>query len=435
MAGITIIPAGRGTRHTNSWAAGQRPINPREGMTFFWPNGMPLTAMLGMMKSKKPKDPEFSHYCKYLPYQASDHSGVFTAQTMVAGVAYAAGVNAAGTVLYVKVPLAMAQETRVNHLALLRDKSMPMNDTPCEVVDVIENAANSCIVVKTLCATTAAPAAGVLGRDPSTSDRIFIYGNAQEQGSVIPDEVNYNPTKYENYCQIFWTPYSITGTMQETELRTGDATKEEKREKLQMHGLEMEKNFLLGYKRKTTVRGKDKYYTQGLLEMIREHVPSQELDWRADAAYSGQDFEVGGKKWLETQLEIISRIGPMERVGFCGSLARLGLSAMAENYRNITITQNEAEFGFKVDTINVGPLKLHLKTHPVMSWEETYRNSMFIFDPGSLTEYALRNTRKTKDNDTHTDGTKEGWLTETGLHFSTPATAMALHGIGLQNTA
>lgn len=431
MADLTIIPAGRGTRHTGSWVTDQRPKQFREGFMFLDPNGdFPLTALLGMMKTEKPTDPEFSHFTKYLPYQAGAITGVYTNEGLSA--AYAAGVNAAGLLLYIKCASDTAKEFRPGYTALLRDESLAMNDTPVTILQTVENGASSFIKVRTLVATTAASATA-LARNPATADRIVANGQANAQGGSVPDVINYNPNKYTNYCQIFWTPYSITNTMKETRLRTGDALAEEKREKFKMHGVMMEKAFLWGQKASETVDGKEKLYTQGIVEMVREHAPTQEVNYITDTSFAGQEWLIGGKKWLDTHMEIASRYGKLERLAFCGSKALMGVRQIAENSREITINQNTAEFGFNVDTLKLGPLTLHLKQHSLMTHESSYRSDMIIVDVSSFKEMALRSTHKTTDTLPGTDGLVEGWRTETGLSFTTPNTAYVLHGVGEDN--
>ena len=428
MADLTIIPAGRGTRHTGSWVTDQRPKQFREGFMFLDPNGdTPLTALMGLMKTEKPTDPEFSHFTKYLPYQAGAITGVFNDEALSS--AYAAGVNAVGKLLYIKCASDTAKEFRPGYTALLRDESLAMNDTPTTVLQVVENGASSFIKVRTLVATTAASATA-LARDPATADRIVANGQANAQGGSVPDVINYNPNKYTNYCQIFWTPYSITNTMKETRLRTGDALAEEKREKFKMHGVMMEKAFLWGQKASETVDGKEKLYTQGIVEMVREHVPANEVNYITDAAYAGQEWEIGGYDWLCNHMEIASRYGKLDRLAFCGSKAMLGIRRLAEVNREVQITQNTAELGFAVETLRLGPLKLHLKQHGLMTHESTYRSDMIIFDTAAFKEMALRSTHKTVDTLPGTDGQVEGWRTETGMSFTTPASSYVLHGVG-----
>jgi len=289
-------------------------------MFYFYPNGdARLTAILSGMKGEKPKDPYFEEFTKNLPNQTADVTGLYTDQALSS--AYSAGTNAIGTMLYAKMSSDHVKEFRAGHVGLLRVANAPAQDTHIDIVAAVENGASSYVAGKLLVAV----ANQTTGPNPASASRLLCIGNANREGATMPDTVNYNPTKMWNYTQIFITPYEITGTQLETELITGDAWKEEKREKHEMHAIEMEKAFWWGTRYETTENGKPKRYTMGIIPMIYEYASSNVFDYtkETDAAFAGKTWEEAGLDWMEYVLEQVARYGPMERTTFLGSGARL----------------------------------------------------------------------------------------------------------------
>lgn len=428
---VSIIPAGRGTRHTTTWAENQLPQLPREGLAYLYINGdLPLTALMSMVKSKKPKTTRFSRMTKNFPSQIASVTGVYTNEGLSS--AYSAGANAIGLELFVKVDNTATNgstlEFRANHTVVLRNELDPRDDVACKVIEANENGASSYVRLRTLQATTATTA------DPAAATHIKVGGNAQEQGSVIPDEVNYNPVEIYNYPQIFWTPYSVTGTQLEVELITGDAYKEEKREKFEMHGIEIEKAYWWGERYQETVKGKEKNYTQGMIPMIRTYAPEMVFDYRYDTNYSGMSWLEGGWDWLNKKLEITSRYGRNRRNATMGSVARLSLTELGAAYGTMDITPDTAEFGLDIERWrSPNGMRLNCQVHPLFSQDPVDRSSMVIWDLANVEEMVLRQTKTTKDNDEHTDGIKEGWLTESGLQFLHPTAFAYFCGMGQDN--
>jgi len=389
--------------------------------------------MLGLMKSKGLTDgSRFSWWTKNLPPQGGAATGLYTSvANLAAGTAYTAGVNAAGTVLYVKAAADTVAEFRIGHIVNLRTSTDSRKDVAARVTNVVSNGASSYLEVVTLVATTN----GGDFQDPVGTNRVLIIGAAQEQGAQMPGVVNYNPIEMYNHSQIVETAYEITRTQMKTKLYTGDAYKEEKREKFELHMMELEKMFLWGERSSGTLNGKPFYTTMGMIPMIREYAPTRWYDFRTNATYAGDSWITSGKDWLDQTLEEVARYGNNKRTAFCGSGARLGITQLAEAYGFIQIKPGQAEFGMEIEQwMGPGGLQLMLYTHPLFSYEESNRYAMVIFDPANLIERPMDKTITKKRPEGEIDGKKESWLTETGLEFHNPMTFAYLDGIGVDNS-
>lgn len=421
-----------GMRGTGSWATDQRPKNWREMILFLYPNGdAPLTALLSMMKEERVNDPEFYWWTKSLPTQGGTVSNVYTD---ILSTAYTTG-GAAGDTLYVKVAVAVANEFRAGHQVLLRNSSNYADDCNAKVTAVEKNGANSYLTVK------------LLEADPTTTgiadcDTVLVIGNINAEGAVMPDAIAYDPTKLYNYTQIFRTPLQITRTARRTKLRTGDAYKEAKRECLELHSIEMEKAFIWGARSENTGdNGMPERTTGGLIEWINDN-SGIVTDYTTDssAGVDGKTWLQGGEDWLDYYLEQVFRYGGNDRMAFVGSGTLLEINKLVKLYGQYNIESGTTDYGINVRTWRTPFGDLHMKLHPLFSYETTNRNSMLIFDPSDIRYRYIDDTsfyddpEKKNTGYTRMDGTKEEYLTECGLEFHHPSKAGWFNGFGSANT-
>ena len=444
-----------GTRGTGSWATDQRPKSWRELILFLYPNGMvPLTALLSKMKNEKVSDPQFYWWTKKLPEQAGAVTGIYLSTNLT--TTYAAtyiepAVGAvADTVVYFKMAAATIAEFRVGHQVLLRDASDSYMIVNGQITARTVNGASSYLTVKLLeDDDNSFDIRGSVSHNLSSCDRIMVAGNINAEGAAMPTALNYNPVKYYNFTQIFRTPLSITRTARETRLRTGDAYKEMKREALELHGIEMEKAFLFGIPSEAsgtdTDGTKPTRTTQGLISFVRDNVVANYNDYRLNTTYTGKDWDEagGGEAWIDAFLELVFRYGAAEKLALCGSGALLGLNQLAKSGGHINLQARETVYGIKV-TEWVTPFgSIYLKTHPLMSQEETTRYSMLLCEPKNLVYRFITDTTffgegEAKQagpgtNSSRVDATNEEFLTECGLELWHPDTFMVLDGVGKDN--
>lgn len=422
-----------GMRGTGDWGADERPLNWRQGILYLYPNGMaPLTALLSMMGEESVDDPQYHWWTKLLAEQKATVTGVWTDALLTA--AYVSG-GVAGNTLYIQMAEADADEWRVGHQALLRDASHQDVDVNAKVTAVLKNGASSYIACKLL-----EDDDNGASTDLSDCDTALIIGSINAEGAPIPDAIAYNPVKWYNYTQIMRTPLEITRTAKLTKLRTVMAYKEAKREALELHSIEMEKAFLWGIRSENTgSNGKPERTTWGLIPATRDGNPAGVDDYSLNASYSGQTWVEGGEDWLDEKLEIIFRYGSNEKLGFAGSGALLGINRLAKTYGHINMTPTSAAYGMKVLSWITPFGTLHIKTHPLFSYDATTRNSMVVFEPRMLKYKYISDTMYKSDpalkqaGHTGYDGLKEEYLTECGLEYHHPTKFGYLTGLNVDN--
>jgi len=419
-----------GMRGNGDWATDQRPKNWRQKILQLYPNGdAPLTAILSMMKEESTDDPEFNWWTKSLASQAATVVNVYTD---VLSSAYTTG-GVAGDILYCKVATeAACKEFRAGHQVLLRNTSNHLDDTNGKITNVVLNGASSYIAVK------------LLEADPTTTgiadcDRILVVGNINPEGGTMPSAIAYDPTKHYNYAQIFRTPLSITRTARKTKLRTGDQYKEAKRECLELHSIEMEKAFLWGIRTENVGdNGKPERTTAGLVRSVIDN-SGNVSDFTTDSDFTDTSWLSGGEEWLDIQLETIFRYGAEDRMAFAGSGVVLAINKLIKEYGNYEFTSKTTDYGIKVKTWSTPFGDLHIKIHPLFSYEVTNRNCMVVFEPKDLNYRYIDDTSFYADPDKQNtgrnriDGTDEEYLTEAGLEFHHYAKTGFLSGFGSDN--
>lgn len=430
-----------GMRGTGDWQTDERPKNWRQQMLFQWPNGdMPLTAILSKMGSERTTDPEFNWWTKSLAAQEATITGVYTNSLL--DVAYSSGA-VSGDVLYFKMSEAHSKEWRIGHIALLRDASDLSVDVVGVVEDRVVNGASSFIKVVLL-----EDDDNSSSNDLSDCDTAIISGSAQPEGSAMPDSIAYDPTKWYNFTQIMETSLSMTRTALRTKLRTYDQYKEAKREAFQLHGAEMEKNFLFGVpSERVGSNGKFIRTTLGVIPAIRGGYTGHGgaagtvSNYVTDAASSGLTWVQGGEDWIDTNLKTIFKYGSREKLGICGDGTLMAINRLIKSGGNYEYTPKTTSYGIRVTEWRTVLGVINLMSHPLFNHHASNSNSLVILEPKDIKykyiddTFFKRDERLKKGQWTSKDGIDESWLTEAGLEYHFPNGWGYLYGFGSDNTA
>ena len=426
-----------GMRGNGDWVNDQRPLNWRQQILYLYPNGMaPLTAILSMLGSESVDDPQYHWWTQEQTAVGGDVADVYTLPD--GSVPYVAG-GVAGDVLYVQITTALANRIREGHQILLRDASDWRVDVVGKVTGVTRGTTNSILAVKLLEPDDNSP-----DYDLSDCDTFKIIGNINPEGGEMPDAIALNPVKVHNYTQIFKTPLSITRTARKTRLRTGDQYQKAKSEALEMHSWEMELAFLWGIRTENVGdNGKPERTTMGVINFIRQYAAANCDDYTLNPAYAGSTWTAAGETWFKNMLEQIFRYGADEKLCLCGSGFLLGIDALAMTGGQINLQPAQKTYGMQVRTWITPFGTIHMKTHPLFSYDATTRNMGIILEPKEMgyryiddTQFYGESTAKQHPEgygQRRVDGTNEEYLTECGLEFGLPQKCAVLNGVGCNN--
>lgn len=445
----------QGMRGSENWGTDVRPKNWRQQILRLFPNGSAqLTAMLSMMRAEPTDDPEFNWWTQTFQNQSATltSTGVFDDVGFTS--AYTSG-GAAGDVYYVKAPESLAAQARLGHTVWLEKEGDYRYRTQARVVHVDTNGANSPIGVKLLEAPTSSTF------DIDEVNRLTIGAGAAPEGAERTNAVAQDPVKYYNYTQIMRTSLNITNTNKATRLRTGIGYQEKKRDCLDYHSTEIEKNVLYGVRSITTtaengqpLRTMDGITTiltrentannHGNVEAFGHAAPYTTSAWLS-TSQTGLSSNPNGMVWLNKKLEIIMRYGRPNKIGFCGSGALLGIQQLAQAGGHINITPVTTEFGIQVLRWITPFGILDLRTHPLLTQNPQWRNDLIILEPDSVMWRPLVGNGENRD--THyiedpgkganrsVDATQEEYLTEASIELHHPLKHGYLTRVGLDHDA
>jgi Family of unknown function (DUF5309) len=366
-----------GMRGTGSWDSDSRPKNYRQTILLLNPNAnLPLTAILSMLPDESTDDPEFKIFTKSLPSQRVVVSGSQTDSDTTIELTGSTPAKA------------------------VKKGSVLINERTLEVVWCTADPSGAYTSIEV------ARGKGSSAAAMNNADGLLIIGSSYAEGSARASAIAYDPSLTTNYTQIFKTALDVTGTAAEMKLRTGDVLTEEQREKLELHGIEMEKAFLFGTGVEDTSGAQPQRTTKGVLAMLSSNI---------------KDFaeEVTIDDW-EVLLEDIFENGSNERLCMAGNRAITVLNRIARDHGEIQITPESSTYGMDISTYKTPFGRLQIKQHPLLSQNATFQDWGFITDP-KYAKYRYMKNRDTKyQEDVHNPGDDakvDQWLTESGLEL------------------
>lgn len=392
-----------GLRGTTDYGADERPKSFRESILFYDPNGSaPLTALMSQMRSEAVTDPEFSWWEE----MNQQRRVVLTAAITTAGqttLAVSAGTVAGSTGGYSLV---------AGDLLMIEDSLGRVGTAAQEIVIVTSVASDTSIVVARGASGTTAQASVAIGV------ALLRIGNAFAEGSLSADATTQNPTKFQNFVQIFKTDYMITETDLKTKHRTGDPLSNDKKRKMFSHANAMEFAYIFGKRSETTgSNGKPLRTTGGILS----YVNSNRVTFGSGSG--------GTVTWTENNL--LDALAPCfdvsvpgvgsDRIVFCGNGALMEINKLAKDSNRTQINQEGTVklYGMELTKLVLPQGTLYLRTHPMFSQHPALSYSMLGIAPQGIRDRVLRAT-KFKDNiqPNNADYKQGEWITESGLELN-----------------
>lgn len=383
-----------GLRGTGSFGADERPKEFREMILWMMPNGSaPLFALSSKMKKEITNDPEFSWWeeVKDVARVTVNEAGITDeTETTITVAALADGRDALqfapGDLLLVEADV----ETYAN-----------------EVLKVVSVTNGTTIVVER-------QYAGTDGTGGITNGAgLLRIGSAHSEGSGSPSVVSSNPVKYNNLCQIFKTPYELTGTAAETTFRTGDPLKNDQIRKSFVHSEKIEQAMLWGVKSETLGANNQPERTMGgIRQMLQSNVK----------VYTATPTLTGFIEDLSPVFDYEAGAAGDERIIYAGNGAINRLNALVANDSSTRIQYDGIIeiYGQKLRKYTIPQGSFAIKSHPLMNVHPLYTYSMFVINPSGLIYRPMKN-RDTKIQKNiqlpDEDKKKDQWLTEASLEL------------------
>lgn len=375
----------QGLRGTGEFSVDFRPKNYRELFTLLEPNGTaPLQALLSMASSEETNDPEYKHFRDELPNRT---------------VAVPTGVNSSAT--------SIVLGTDASNTPFVVAGTLLYNPATGETVRVTayNNGTNTATIVRGIGSTAAAIA---------NNQVLTIAGFADIEGGNSPTPISFDASVQSNYTQIFKTAVQLSGTLQNTYLRTGPKEQEILMKGLKLHMGDIERAFFFGNKSETNGSTSQPLRTTGgLLSLI-----PNTLDGSTDPFSSGAGV-ITEKNFDRYLVENIFAYGSSEKVMFAGPKVIAHMQELAKN--RWQPTQVSGAYGVSMTRYSTfaGDLLVHL--HPMFRQLPDMANAAVILDLPYV-KYRYMKSRDTKLQKNiqppDFDGVKHQYMTECGLELT-----------------
>lgn len=413
-----------GLRSTDTFStpSGRRPQNFRETILLLYPNGggvqnAPLTALTAVMKTQPTDDPVFHWFTKQLQDRRLKLNASLN-NTDVAGAVVSITTDAT---------VASAQSLKAGDILLVEqtNEQLYVNTTPTTTTGIS--------VIRGFDKTVGAALLAVTYNGAGINPYLKVIGSAFEEGSMAPDPISFDPVEIFNQTQIFRSTYALTGTAAETHTRTGPEEAEQKREALELFGVDMEMAFFFGVKTTSTRNGLPLRTTNGVMS----YIPAGNRYTPPAGAMT--------MAWLEDASVNLFRYGSVEKMAFCGSTFLTALSRMVRKNSSgqFDISEPVTEYGIGgVRRLRTPTGTLVLKVHPLFSQMQGGLNAATAFtsmdNAAVILDFNNIKYRYMKNRDVKfqpnlqpigQDATMAGWLGECGLEVHHPYTHALITGV------
>ncbi len=372
-----------GLRGTGQFTTDFRPTNYRELFTLLEPNGTaPLQALLSMAGSESTDDPKYNHFRDEMPDRTLTVDGAIAS-------------SSTGTVVVDNDD----DEAFVVSGAILQNQATG---------EIMHATADANLGTNTLTVTRNI---GGTAHNIGDGDVLVIAGFADQEGGSSPTAISFDPTLDHNFTQIFKTAVQVTGTLQNTYLRTGDKEQEQLTKALKMHMSDIERAMFFGQRHEANAStASPTRYTGGLQNMISNVTDG--------ASYGASANTITEKEFDRLLIEDIFAYGSSEKVAFCGARVISNLMEIGKNRWQPTSIDNAYGVSLTRYTTYAGDLLVYM--HPMFR-QTGMTEEMFVLDMGELKYRYMqgRDTQLIRDIQTPDfDGVKHMYQTECGLEMT-----------------
>lgn len=372
-----------GLRGTGQFGTEFRPTNYRELFTLLEPNGTaPLQALLSMAGSESTDDPKYNHFRDELPDRTVTVNGAVASTSTTA------------------ITLDNDDDE-----AFIVTGTILQNQTTGEIMRATADA--------NLAANTIAVERNIGGTSHQIADDavLVIAGHADQEGGSAPTAISFDPTTDFNFTQIFKTAVQVSGTLQNTYLRTGDKEQEQLTKALKLHMGDIERAMFFGKRHESNgTTASPTRYTGGLLTQI--------TDVTDGASFGAASNTITEKEFDKLLIENIFAFGGSEKVAFCGARVISNLMEIGKNRWQPTQIDNAYGVSLTRYTTYAGDLLVYM--HPMFR-QTGMTEEMIILDMAELKFRYMqgRDTQLIRDVQAPDfDGVKHMYMTECGLEMT-----------------
>ena len=229
----------------------------------------------------------------------------------------------------------------------------------------------------------------VAGAAMGNTTRLFMSGNAYEEGSSRPTAVHIIADPFTNYTQIFRNSWALTDTVRATLVIAGESNvSEDKADCAAFHAADIEKALFFGQKYLGTYNNQPLHTMDGLINITTVNA-------------AGNVTTLGATtNW--TQLE--AALDPMfnqvtdpktgnERTAFVGGVALRTINNICRLNSTYFVDGQRNEWGLRFATIRTARGTVHLVEHPLFNTNNVWNKMAVIVDIPTFALAYLGNRR------------------------------------------
>jgi len=391
-----MVTAIAGLRGPGSFGTDFRPTNYRESYLLLEPNGSaPFTALLSMAQGEATDDSQFNVFRDELPDR-------------VVKVNNTGGYNATATTITID---------QDSESAFLVAGSLLCNPATGEVMRVTSDTAQNGTSIAVARNLGTAAAAHTI----ADNQELFVVGYAAEDGADVGTPISFDPTVTSNFTQIFRTSFSVTGTLQATYRRTGDAEDEYAMKALKLHMQEIERAFFFGQKHtENTGLNNERRYTGGILNSITNVI---------DGATFSTPGQMTEDEFDSLLINTVFAFGGTEKIAFVGPKCAAHLQRFGKARWQPTVV--DGAYGVNITRYNTTSGSLMVALHPQFRQMPTMSEAMVIIDMTQVKYRYLqgRDTQLLRDRQSPgRDAVQHEYLSDCGLELLTDKTHTFIKG-------
>jgi hypothetical protein len=382
-----------GLRGTGDFGTDERPKSFRENILFMRPNGTsPIFGLTSKAKTITKTDAEFSWWAETQTIIQLQAAGAHLSTDQIINVDSldpddtAMGRNY-GTAKHLKPGDLLMVEPAADAVSLTY-----------EILRVREAISDTqLLVTRGACGTTPAAIA---------DDRLLLaMGSAYAEGTGIPPATTRNPVKFMNLIQIFKDTYELTGTVDATTFRTGNAWSNDKKRKMFDHAQKIEHAILYGRRSETLGENGKPMRTMGGL---RSMIPAT------------NQTVFGVPATFNTLMDAISPVFDFStdagntRLAFGGNTALMNINKLfkADGSVRVNFDKKITMYGLDFTEFVMPRGRILFYSHPLLSRDSIFNKGMYLLDFSNISYVTMkgRDTRVRDDVQTKSEDVRRGFI-------------------------
>jgi hypothetical protein len=349
--------------------------------TLLEPNGdAPLQALLSMAGAESTDDPKYSNFRDHMPDR-----------TLVASAAVASASTAT----------VVMKDSDENRFVVAGSIIISSKTGEVAHVTAYDDATNTLTLVRNI---------GGTAHQIAADDEWFVAGFAAKEGADTPEPITFDSTVAYNYTQIFRQAFSLSGTLDQTYLRTGPKADEMRTKALKIHMSDIERAMFFGRKHIINpTSAEPTRFTGGIIN---------EITGVTDLATATVPGRMSEEEFDALLIDKIFAWGSKEKLCFCGPKIAGHMQGMGKDRWQPQQVSGTYGIGFVRYQTFSGDLLVHV--HPQFRQVPGMENSAIILDFPYI-KYRFLQNRDTQllegRQGNGEDRKKDEYLTECGLEL------------------